>query len=147
MSFKNVYKSLNEASKDGDAAFASPDDICRDHTNLWLSYKKVVGIQIVISDRNMAVSSVSAFFQTDEELDRQDFIHDFLFKVIDSSKTAELKIVDKNGKKVGIGTVAKKYKNGVKEEYGVLTEDGKKVYHIAINSWVIDSDDNDLYHG
>lgn len=146
MSFKTVYKALNEASKDGDATFASPDDICRDHANLWLSYKKVVGIQIVISDRNLAVSSVSAFFHTDEELDRQDFIHDFLFRVIDSSKTVELKIVDKNGKKTDTETIAKKYKNGVKAEYGVLTKDGKKIYHITINSCVIDSDDNDLYH-
>lgn len=147
MNFKNTYKALNEASKDGDAAFANPDDISRDHTNLWFSYKKVVGIQIVISDRNMAVSSVSAFFQTDEELDRQDFIHDFLFRVIGSSKTVELKLVDNKGKKVDLETVAKKYKNGVKEEYGVLTKDGKKVYHITINSCVLDSSDNDLYHG
>lgn len=146
MSFKNVYKSLNEASKDGDAAFASPDDICRDHANLWLSYKKVVGIQIAISDRNMAVSSVSAFLRSDEELDRQDFIHDFLFRVIDSSKNVELKLVDNKGKKVDLETVAKKYKNGVKEEYGVLTKDGKKVYHITIDSCVLDSSDNDLYH-
>ena len=144
MSFKNVYKSLNEAST---SSFASPDDISRDHTNLWLGYKKVVGIQIVISDRNMAVSSVSAFFQTDEELDRQDFIHDFLFRVIDSSKNVELKLVDKNGKKTDTETIAKKYKNGVKEEYGVLTKDGKKVYHITIDSRVLDSSDNDLYHG
>ena len=141
MSFKTVYKALNEASKDGDSAFVSPDDISRDHVNLWLSYKKVVGIQIVISDRNMAVSSVSAFFHTDEELDRQDFIHDFLFRVIDSSETVELGIVDGNGKRVGVGTVAKKYKNGVKEEYSVVTEDGKKVYHITINSCVLDSSD------
>ena len=144
MSFKTVYKSLNEAST---SSFASPDDLCCDHANLWLGYKEVVGIQIVISDRNMAVSSVSAFFCTDEERDRQDFIHDFLFRVIDSSKTVELKLVDKNGKKVDIGTVAKKYKNGVKEEYGVLTKDGKKVYHITIDSRVLDPSDNDLYHG
>ena len=147
MNFKNTYKALNEASKDGDAAFTSPDDICRDHTNLWLGYKEVVGIQIVISDRNMAVSSVSAFFCSDEERDRKDFIHDFLFRVIDSSKTVELKLVEKNGKKTDTGTIAKEYKNGVKEEYGVLTKDGKKVYHITIDSRVLDPSDNDLYYG
>lgn len=147
MSFKTVYKAPNEASKDGDAAFTSSDDICRDHTNLWLGYKEVVGIKIVISDRNMAVSSVSAFFCSDEERDREDFIHDFLFRVIGSSKTVELELVDKNGKKTDTGTIAKKYKNGVKEEYDVLTKDGKKVYHVTIDSRVIDPDDTILYHG
>lgn len=149
MSFKNIYKALNEASKDGDIKFASPNDICPSYQSAWPKWQKCVAVQIVLSDRNMAVSSVSGFFRNDPE-SQEDFIHHFLHRVVKAANAgigAELKLVDNKGKKVDLETVGKKYKNGVKVEYGVMTKDGKKVYHITINSCVLDSNDNDLYHG
>lgn len=143
MTFNQIYKAINEATKQKPIDFSDArpaDDICMEfenENNFSSDNNFLVRIHLKDYDGNRSLVA-KVFSDATEEKEQVEFVKNFLDKVIgDAAELGNASLVDDSGKTVTSNAVAKEFAGKNSDDYQVKI--GKEtVYSISINCESID---------